>query len=313
MLKLIIKQYCEKNKFNFSPGSNKKQNRQSLLIFFNNFDLTLKTILPILLNSPIINIITEFNFNFKRMHQLSELIKKPHELRCDYVLTDNKIIFLTEIQAQNLDDFALRNLEYLVSATRQYNMPVYQVMFYIGQDPLSMKDTYELNDVLFYKFKIINFSSLDTNLFLNQPNIYIKLLSILTKDGKETDALTHTLKAISRMPNQRARVEAINILTTLSNLRKESIIKINNIIKENNMPIIINPEDTDFYRIGLNKGKAEGKVEGKAETLQKLINVKFGSIDQSLAAKIEQATIEELDHYLINFVTASSVMGVFKQ
>ncbi len=247
------------------------------------------------------------------MHQLSELIKKPHELRCDYVLTDNKIIFLTEIQAQNLDDFALRNLEYLVSATRQYNMPVYQVMFYIGQDPLSMKDTYELNDVLFYKFKIINFSSLDTNLFLNQPNIYIKLLSILTKDGKETDALTQTLKAISRMPNQRARVEAINILTTLSNLRKESTIKINNIIKENNMPIIINPEDTDFYRIGLNKGKAEGKVEGKAETLQKLINVKFGSIDQSLAAKIEQATIEELDHYLINFVTASSVMGVFKQ
>ncbi len=288
--------------------------------YFNNFDLTLKTILPQLFKSKLINKITNLDLKFNKMRQLSELLKKPHELRCDYVLTDDKIIVLTEIQAQNLDNFALRNLEHFASALRQYKMPVYQIMFYIGQEPLKMPNTYKVEGVLEYQFPIIDFGKLDTKLFINQSNIYVKLLSILTKDGRAKQSLTQILEAIALIPGQKARLEAIHILTTLSNLRKDSILSINEIVEENKMPIIINPEDTDFYRIGLNRGKAEGKVEGKAEgkvegkadTLLKLLTIKFGLLNPNTEAKIKQASNEELDHYLTNFVKAVNLEDTFK-
>ena len=63
---------------------------------------------------------------------------------------------------------------------------------------------------------------------------------------------------------------------------------------------------------GLAKGKAEGEAKGKAESLSILLKAKFGSIDSLILKKIAASTIEDLDRYIINSLTADKIDDVFK-
>ena len=64
---------------------------------------------------------------------------------------------------------------------------------------------------------------------------------------------------------------------------------------------------------GKAEGKSEGKAEGKAEGLSILLQAKFGSIDSSVLKKITDSTIEDLDRYIINVLTANTINDVFKK
>ena len=94
------------------------------------------------------------------------------------------------------------------------------------------------------------------------------------------------------------------------------------------MSIYINPETTDFYELGYKKrqeemlandipkaeakGKAEGIAKGKAETLKSLLTIKFGLINKDYDQKINIASIDELNKYLANILSANAIEEVFK-
>ena len=102
------------------------------------------------------------------------------------------------------------------------------------------------------------------------------------------------------------------------------------------MSIYINPETTDFYELGykkrqeemlandipkaeakgraegIAKGKAEGIAKGKAETLKSLLTIKFGLINKDYDQKINIASIDELNKYLANILSANAIEEVFK-
>ena len=60
------------------------------------------------------------------------------------------------------------------------------------------------------------------------------------------------------------------------------------------------------------QSRMEGLQEGKLETLLNLIKVKFGKINSEIESKIKNSTTAELDNYLIQLLTASTVEDVLK-
>ncbi len=61
------------------------------------------------------------------------------------------------------------------------------------------------------------------------------------------------------------------------------------------------------------KGKAEGEAKGKVEGLSILLKAKFGLVDSLILKKIADSTIEDLDRYFINVLTANKIDDVFNK
>lgn len=60
-------------------------------------------------------------------------------------------------------------------------------------------------------------------------------------------------------------------------------------------------------------GRQEGRQEGLVEALRKLLAVKFGALDEALAARIAAATPEQVDRYLERILTADSPADVLRE
>jgi predicted transposase YdaD len=62
---------------------------------------------------------------------------------------------------------------------------------------------------------------------------------------------------------------------------------------------------------GREEGRAEGRVQARAETLEKLMLLKFGALSPEHAAHIEAATEEQLDVYIERILTATTADALF--
>jgi hypothetical protein len=58
------------------------------------------------------------------------------------------------------------------------------------------------------------------------------------------------------------------------------------------------------------EGHAKGKVEGKAETLRKLLTLKFGKPPQAAAHRIANGSEVDLDRWLERVLSADSLDAV---
>ena len=308
----------------------KRQNYEPAQNKYNNFDVSIKTILLTLVKSPSLKAILNLDIDTTKIRILPDSLTTPTELRVDCIFTDDINLFLFEIQAQNDIDFARRNLLYLANAHYKYNLPIIQVLIYVGAEKLNMAKSIKMAK-LDYSFTIVDLTRLNSSLFLSQDDITVKLLSVLTRDGTQAESLKSLLKAIDQVDDMAVKNEAMELLKTLCNLRKDSIFKVKDIIEENSMSIYIKPETTDFYEMGYNKCKedlyskvipeaiaegeakvkAEGKAEGKAEDLKTLLKLKFGRVDKVYSSKIKTASIKELNKYLKRIIDADSIDEIF--
>ena len=68
---------------------------------------------------------------------------------------------------------------------------------------------------------------------------------------------------------------------------------------------------------GMELGKLEGmelgKLEGEAESLIKLLKIKFGSIDKLTESKIKQANNDQLDKWLLKILTINELSQLFEE
>ena len=62
----------------------------------------------------------------------------------------------------------------------------------------------------------------------------------------------------------------------------------------------------------LTEGLRRGKAEGKAETLLRLLELRFGAVPEEARARVHTAPVGGLDAWLDAFVSASSLDDVFR-
>jgi predicted transposase YdaD len=66
-------------------------------------------------------------------------------------------------------------------------------------------------------------------------------------------------------------------------------------------------EETRAYQSIFAKGEAKGKAEGKAEDLKRLLTRRFGPVPKWAAARIDAASIEQMDAWLDGIFDAQSL------
>ncbi|CAM3443393.1 hypothetical protein [Halomonas lysinitropha] len=59
------------------------------------------------------------------------------------------------------------------------------------------------------------------------------------------------------------------------------------------------------------EGRKEGRLEGVEGTLRKLIALKFGEIPHWADARLEQASVAELDAWVAKILAANSLVELF--
>jgi len=59
--------------------------------------------------------------------------------------------------------------------------------------------------------------------------------------------------------------------------------------------------------LGRQEGRQEGEAHGRASTLLKQLRLKFGDVPKAVVARVELATIEELDRWAERILDAPSI------
>jgi predicted transposase YdaD len=64
---------------------------------------------------------------------------------------------------------------------------------------------------------------------------------------------------------------------------------------------------------GLIEGKLEGKLEGEVTVLCRLMTRRFGPISEATQARLDNATLEQLEQWTDNILEAATLDDVFKE
>ncbi len=231
----------------------------------NNFDALLKTLLTSLVKTGILGDILKENIDPTSTIKVDANVQIATELKLDFMVKTTEAVIHIEIQATNDSAMHYRMLQYFLSIIKKFSIVPHQYVIYIGKNRMNMLSSLKIDGIIDFSYTIINLSTLQAKLFLNCSDVKVKLLSILCSDGLEQENLINLLNSLNSITDENHQGELIKMLTTLSSLRKNAIIKINEIIEVKNMPVHINAQDTDLYQMGKAEGKTEGISLGKAE------------------------------------------------
>ena len=64
---------------------------------------------------------------------------------------------------------------------------------------------------------------------------------------------------------------------------------------------------------GLLQGRLEGEQTGEAKALRRLLEKRFGSLSEDALARLQSASVDELEHWLDRALDADSLAEVFSQ
>jgi predicted transposase YdaD len=74
---------------------------------------------------------------------------------------------------------------------------------------------------------------------------------------------------------------------------------------------------TSVEQIGIEKGLLQGRLEGEqsgeAKALRRLLQKRFGPLSEDVLARLQTASIDELELWLDRALDADSLAGVFSQ
>jgi predicted transposase YdaD len=139
------------------------------------------------------------------------------------------------------------------------------------------------------------------------------------RDGRHAERLEQTVRvwapvvrALLHAPNGRISVEQLlrYLWLVTGELRFEDFrAKIIDQIPETEEVAMTIAEELEAK--GEARGIAKGRVRGRAETVAKLLVLKFGSVSVEHATLIERATEQQLDLYIERILTASTAEAVF--
>jgi len=112
-------------------------------------------------------------------------------------------------------------------------------------------------------------------------------------------------------PANEQRQEAINIigLFLLSRFRK---LHHEEVVDMLNLDLMDTQAGQDIYRMGLVRGEVEGKAEGERSVFTRQLKKRFGQLSNSVQARIENATLSQLEQWSLNILDAKNLDDVFQ-
>jgi hypothetical protein len=176
-----------------------------------------------------------------------------------------------DFQSGNDMKMPKRMLFYRCIIDFNHELPVRQIVFYIGYEPLRMPN-FLREENLYYEYEIYDFRSLDAFSFLNSDSPEAVIFAILG-DFKDEKPEVIIEKVLLRLNDLCTRKDELNKFTyqlqVLLSLRKfEPIVELK--IKEMSLVLDIDYKNSLFY--------LEGKEEGKVEMIEQLL-IESHSVD----------------------------------
>ena len=205
---------------------------------------------------------------------LDTSLPEVKERRADFLVElEDGSIFHLELQTQNDKNMPFRMLEYFVLISSKYpNRKIKQMVLYVGEKPLNMKDSIEIENLSFsYQLKDIREVSCEE--LFKSNSLTDKILAVLCDVRNPEKYFRGILTELYKLPERERRdylKKLLNLLTIRSKLVEEFKLEVKK------MPITFDRETIEnhpFFKDGLKeglekglkKGLEKGKLEAKRE------------------------------------------------
>ncbi len=227
---------------------------------------------------PIVNKLFSLDILETQLSEIDPLIQSTRERESDVLRKvtfedDPKKNYLLQIefQSKNETDMNIRMGEYFMILLKKHRLPVHQYVIYIGDEKMTMKNSFEYKNIKF-RFDIIDIRDIDYEEFLEEDIPEFVILGILAKFDKGTErvvaknildriiTITETDIRYKGTLKQEKYLKQIDVMSGLRGLRG-----LQNIIIEtiNNMPITLDITKDLRYQEGKQIGEARGEARGK--------------------------------------------------
>ncbi len=239
--------------------------------------------------------------------------QRVEERRADLVAKvkapDGDYILHIETQNDNQSHMPWRMLRYLTDIKLAYpGHSVKQSLIYIGREKLRMAAGIEEANHS-YHYQVLDMHRIDCETLLQQDTPEALIFAILGDFGnvssreivqrilQRLQALTGSNEAIFR--------DYLLMLEILSGNRDlKQILK-----EEEKMLSQVKYSDLPSYELGME----EGMVQGEALLLQKLLQLKFGTLSDSITQRIQAADSEKLLAWSARLLNANSLNEIFTE
>ena len=216
-------------------------------------------------------------------------------------LPDGNLVHI-ELQSRNEKDFPLRMAEYLFGIGRQYGRLPRQVVLYVGEAPLRMKNRVESPDVS-VRFHLVDIRDLDGEQLLASTNIGDNVLAVLTRLGEQREAVRRILERIAagRRGERDGALAELFIIAGLRRMEDEAR------REATKMPVLNDIMDNKVVGPLLRQGRMEGQVEIVLSQIQK----RFGRIPPAVAQRIAALKPPQLKRVGLRLLDAQRIEDLF--
>ncbi|MCX7734599.1 MAG: hypothetical protein N2254_07575 [bacterium] len=206
-----------------------------------------------------------------------------------------EFILHIEFQTKNDPDMPKRMLGYFYVIVSRYDLPLRQIVIYLGREELRMKNKIEMKNEdtsIFYEYRIIDLKNVEADKFLESdaPDVY--LLGVLGKTQNVSEIIKKIITRLRESFEKREisnhnLLEYINRLGVFAELRdiREDLRR-----EVEKALIDIDITKTWLYQEGKQEGLEEGIQQGIKKGLREAllldIRIKFGKISKSIKKEI---------------------------
>jgi Domain of unknown function (DUF4351) len=210
---------------------------------------------------------------------------------------DDNSLFHIEIQSDNDDSMVWRMLEYYQLIYRHYQLPLSQMVLYVGNSRCKMSDKIN-HATLNYSFQVLDIRTIDSETLLASPTMEENLVALLAKVTNEQETLQIVLNKIYGLHANLGEdyFKQLSILVGLRpHVKRELDI----------MPIRVRVEDMPFYE--------RAKIQEAYKLVLKMLQMRFGELPQKIMERLQTADCEHLERWALLLLSANSLDEIFEE
>lgn len=194
--------------------------------------------------------------------------------------------------------------EYAFGVALRHGRLPRQVALYVGADPLRMQNSVTGPGGVFH-FQLVNIRELDGETLLSSANTGDNVVAILTRLGREPDAVRRILKRIARGDGEE-RDQALAEFFILAALRKLT----GEVKREaGRMPIQEDIMDDEVLGPIFRQSHTRGQIEVLARQIEK----RFGGMLPQIRERLSSLTADQLDAISLRVLDANRIEDLFVQ
>ncbi|MBF0321017.1 MAG: hypothetical protein HQL01_14555 [Nitrospirae bacterium] len=265
------------------------------------YDTILKEILKDVVDTLISKVL---GLKIVRSTAIEAKLQITNEREADFILLvefedGSKSILHIEFQATNYSAMIYRELQYWTFITIIHGIHPMQYVFYIGNEPLTMKDSLS-TETTSHKYNLIDMRTVDCEKFLysNKPEeVIVSILCNYQQKGVKLFIIEILTRLKELVPEETLRGKYIRQVEVLSQLRDLQ----NDVCKEAEaMALVYDLEKDVRFRQGRERGLLEG-IEG-------MLELKYDSAGLELMNMVRAIhSVDKLEEFKNLIKTAGSV------